>query len=59
MADMDRKEIESAVEAILFASGEPVRMDRICTALGIDRPAAEQVLQKRITTPMSAGASGC
>ena len=46
MADMDRKEIESAVEAILFASGEPVRMDRICTALGIDRPAAEQVLQK-------------
>ena len=23
MADMDRKEIESAVEAILFASGEP------------------------------------
>ena len=46
MADMDRKEIESAVEAILFASGEPVRMDRICTALGIDRSAAEQVLQK-------------
>ena len=46
MADMDQKEIESAVEAILFASGEPVRMDRICTALGIDRPAAEQVRQK-------------
>ena len=46
MADMDRKEIESAVEAILFASGEPVRMDRISTALGIDRSAAEQVLQK-------------
>ena len=46
MADMDIREIESAVEGILFASGEPVRMDRICTALGIDRPAAEQVLQK-------------
>ena len=46
MADMDRKEMESAVEGILFASGEPVRVDRICTALGIDRPAAEQILQK-------------
>lgn len=46
MADMDMKEIESAVEAILFASGEPVQVDRICVALEIDRPAAEQVLQK-------------
>ena len=46
MADMDRKEMESAVEGILFASGEPVRVDRICVALGIDRPAAEQILQK-------------
>ena len=46
MADMDRKEMESAVEGILFASGEPVRVDRICVALGIDRPTAEQILQK-------------
>ena len=27
------KEIESAVEAIVFASGEPVQVDRICQAL--------------------------
>lgn len=46
MADMDMKEIESAVEGILFASGEPVQVDRICVALEIDRPTAEQVLQK-------------
>ncbi|SFP11899.1 segregation and condensation protein B [Oscillibacter sp. PC13] len=43
---MEMKEIESAVEGILFASGEPVQEDRICMALEIDRPAAEQVLQK-------------
>ena len=43
---MDRKELESALEAILFASGEPVQVDRICVALDIDRPTAEQLLQK-------------
>ena len=39
------KEIESAVEAILFASGEPVQTDRICLALEMDRPTVEQVLR--------------
>ena len=39
------KEIERAVEAILFASGEPVQVERICTALDVDRKAAEKVLQ--------------
>ena len=46
MADMDKKEMEAAVEGILFASGEPVHVDRFCVALEIDRPTAEQVLQK-------------
>ena len=46
MADMDKKEMEAAVEGILFASGEPVHVDRFCVALDIDRPTAEQVLQK-------------
>ena len=40
------KEIESASEGIFFASGEPVHVDRICVALELDRPTAEQVLQK-------------
>lgn len=46
METMEMKEIESAVEAILFASGDPIRIDRICVALDIHRPLAEQVLQK-------------
>ncbi len=33
---MEMKEIESAVEGILFASGEPVQTDRICVALEMD-----------------------
>lgn len=44
--NLDMREIESAVEGILFASGDPVQADRICTALEIDRQTAELVLQK-------------
>lgn len=46
METLETKEIESAVEAILFASGEPVQTERVCVALGLERPAAEQVLQR-------------
>ena len=46
MERIEMKEIESAIEGILFASGEPVHVDRICVALELDRPSAEQVLQK-------------
>ena len=46
MERIEMKEIESAIEGILFASGEPVHVDRICVALELDRPTAEQVLQK-------------
>ena len=42
----EMKEIEAAVEGILFASGEPVHIDRICLAAELDRPTAELVLQK-------------
>ena len=45
MANMDKKEMEAAVESILFASGEPVNIERICVALAIDRPTAERILQ--------------
>ena len=41
----EMKEIEAAVEGILFASGEPVAVDRICVALNMDRPTVELVLQ--------------
>ena len=46
MENWDIKETESAIEGILFASGEPVQIDRICMALELDRPTAEQILQK-------------
>ena len=46
MEIMEMKEIEAAIEGILFAAGEPVHVDRICVALELDRPTAERVLQK-------------
>ena len=46
MDTREMKEIEAAVEGILFASGEPVAVDRICVALNMDRPTVELVLQR-------------
>lgn len=43
---MEIKELESAAEGVLFAAGEPVHIDRICLALGTDRPRAEEALQR-------------
>ena len=44
---MERKEIEAAVEAILFASGEPMQLKRLCAALELARPAVERALKDR------------
>ena len=46
LESLDIKEIEAAIEGILFASGEPVSIERICMATELDRPAAEQVLRR-------------
>lgn len=46
LESLDLREVEAAMEGILFASGEPLGVDRICIALDLDRPTAEQVLQK-------------
>ena len=46
MDTLEMKEIEAAIEGILFASGEPVSVDRICVAMDMDRPTVELVLQK-------------
>lgn len=43
---LDLQEIRSAMEGILFASGEPVNIDRICLALELDKATAQQVLQE-------------
>ena len=46
MENLEMREIESAIEGILFASGEPVQIDRICVALEMDKPTVELVLKK-------------
>ncbi len=43
---MDLHELEAAVEAIVFASGEPIHIDRICLALDLDQETAEMLLHK-------------
>ena len=46
MESLDMKELEAAIEGILFASGEPVAEDRICMALELDHETVEHLLQK-------------
>ena len=43
---LELKELESAVEAILFASGEAVHIDRVCLALNLDKLSVEEILQR-------------
>jgi len=42
---MEIKDIQSALEGILFASGEAVSLDRLCALLELDRKIVESVLQ--------------
>ena len=42
---VEMKELEAAAEGILFAAGEPVHIDRICLALGVNHQEAEQTLR--------------
>ena len=43
---MELKDIESAIEGILFAAGEPVGVERICLSLEIDRATVDAVAQR-------------
>ena len=43
---LDIKELDAAVEGILFAAGEPIHIDRICLALDLDRLSVQQILQR-------------
>lgn len=43
---MELKEMEAALEAILFAAGEPVAVERICLTLDVDRATVEAVCQR-------------
>ena len=44
---MEVKEIESAIEGILFAAGEPVGVERLCLALELDRSTVD-IMCKRV-----------
>ena len=43
---MELNELESALESILFASGEPVAVERLCLGLEVDRPTLDAVAQE-------------
>jgi segregation and condensation protein B len=43
---VELKEMEGALEAILFAAGEPVSVERLCLALELDRATADAVCQR-------------
>ena len=43
---MEIKEIESAIEGILFATGDPVGVERLCMALDLDRATVDNVCQR-------------
>ena len=43
---MEVKEIESAIEGILFAAGDPVGVERLCMALDLDRATVDTVCQR-------------
>ena len=43
---MEVKEIESAIEGILFAAGDPVGVERLCMALDLDRARVEAVCHR-------------
>ena len=43
---MELKELQSALEGVLFAAGEPVSVERLCLGLEVDRPTLDAVAQK-------------
>ena len=43
---MELNELESALESVLFAAGEPVPVERLCLGLEVDRPTLDAVAQE-------------
>lgn len=43
---MDLKELEAALESVLFAAGDPVPAERLCTGLEVDRATLDAVAQQ-------------
>ncbi len=56
MIDLKKEELCGALEAILFACGDPIGVDKIAAALGVEETAvlaAAQKLQEKWNTPQS------
>lgn len=45
---MEIKRLQGAIEAVLFASGDPVSIDRISEVLELDKPTTSKILQSLI-----------
>ena len=43
---MEGKELECALEGVLFASGEPLPVERLCLGLEVDRPTLDAAAQR-------------
>ena len=43
---MELKELEAALEGVLFAAGEPVGVERLCLGLEVDRATMDAVAQR-------------
>lgn len=46
MEKLEPKDMQSALEAILFASGEPIGADRLCLALELDRNTVDSLCKQ-------------
>lgn len=46
MSPEERKELAAQMEAILFASGDPVGVERFCLGLDLTRPEVDDILQE-------------
>ncbi len=46
MEKLEPKDMESALEAILFAAGEPIGVDRLCLALELDRNTVDSLCKQ-------------
>lgn len=46
MEKLEQKDMESALEAILFAAGEPIGVERLCLALELDRNTVDELCKK-------------
>ena len=51
---MEHSNIQAAVEAVLFASGEPVESEKLCEAVGIVKDQLEEALWQINTARLKA-----